>query len=108
MLVLSRKLNQRIKIGDSVVLTVVKIQGNVVRLGIEAPRTSMSSATSCSRTIAWERPGRPEPGPPAVRAHGTEVAGSYLDVPTRNFTWLINREVTRWPPRRLRTTRSTT
>jgi len=37
MLVLSRKLNQRIKIGDSVVLTVVKIQGNVVRLGIEAP-----------------------------------------------------------------------
>jgi carbon storage regulator len=37
MLVLSRKLNQRIVIGDSIVLTVVKIQGNIVRLGIEAP-----------------------------------------------------------------------
>ena len=37
MLVLSRKTSERIRIGDSVVLTVVKIAGNVVRLGIEAP-----------------------------------------------------------------------
>ena len=37
MLVLSRKLNERILIGDSIVLTVVKIQGGNVRLGIEAP-----------------------------------------------------------------------
>jgi carbon storage regulator len=37
MLVLSRKLNERILIGDSIVLTVVKIQGGSVRLGIEAP-----------------------------------------------------------------------
>jgi carbon storage regulator len=37
MLVLSRKLNERIMIGDSIVLTVVKIQGSHVRLGIEAP-----------------------------------------------------------------------
>jgi carbon storage regulator len=37
MLVLSRKTSQRIKIGDSIVITVVKIAGNVVRLGIEAP-----------------------------------------------------------------------
>jgi carbon storage regulator len=37
MLVLSRKDNQRIMIGDSIVLTVVKIQGSTVRLGIEAP-----------------------------------------------------------------------
>ena len=37
MLVLSRKDNQRIWIGNSIVLTVVKIQGGSVRLGIEAP-----------------------------------------------------------------------
>lgn len=37
MLVLSRKVNGRIRIGDDVVLTVVKIQGNKVRLGFEAP-----------------------------------------------------------------------
>ena len=37
MLVLTRKENQRIAIGKDVVLTVVKIKGGVVRLGIEAP-----------------------------------------------------------------------
>jgi len=37
MLVLSRKDIERIFIGDTIVVTVVKIQGGVVRLGIEAP-----------------------------------------------------------------------
>ena len=38
MLVLSRKSKQEIVIGDNVVITVLKIKGNTVRLGIEAPR----------------------------------------------------------------------
>jgi carbon storage regulator len=37
MLVLSRKIAERIRIGESIVLTVVRIQGSIVRLGIEAP-----------------------------------------------------------------------
>jgi carbon storage regulator len=37
MLVLSRKLGEKILIGDSIVLTVVKIDRNQIRLGIEAP-----------------------------------------------------------------------
>jgi carbon storage regulator len=37
MLVLTRKASERILIGNSIVLTVVKIQGGSVRLGIEAP-----------------------------------------------------------------------
>ncbi len=37
MLVLSRKLGEKIVIGDNIVLTVVKIDRNQVRLGIEAP-----------------------------------------------------------------------
>ena len=37
MLVLSRKESQRIKLGDSIVLTVVRVSGDKVRLGIEAP-----------------------------------------------------------------------
>jgi carbon storage regulator len=37
MLILSRKLNEQIVIGDGIVITVVAIRGGNVRLGIEAP-----------------------------------------------------------------------
>ena len=37
MLVLSRRESQRIKLGDSIVVTVVRVAGDSVRLGIEAP-----------------------------------------------------------------------
>jgi len=37
MLILSRKLNEQIMIGDQIVITVVAIRGGNVRLGIEAP-----------------------------------------------------------------------
>jgi carbon storage regulator len=37
MLVLSRKESQRIRLGDQIVITIVKISGDKVRVGIEAP-----------------------------------------------------------------------
>ncbi|MBL9084813.1 MAG: carbon storage regulator [Planctomycetales bacterium] len=37
MLVLSRKENERIRLGDSIVLTIVRVSGDKVRLGIQAP-----------------------------------------------------------------------
>ena len=37
MLVLSRKQTERIKLGDSIIVTVVRVSGDKVRLGIEAP-----------------------------------------------------------------------
>jgi len=37
MLVLSRKESQRIKVGESIVVTVVRLGRDKVRLGIEAP-----------------------------------------------------------------------
>ena len=37
MLVLSRKMSERILIGSEISITIVKIEGNQVRLGIEAP-----------------------------------------------------------------------
>ncbi|QDU30738.1 hypothetical protein ETAA8_58860 [Anatilimnocola aggregata] len=37
MLVLSRKEAERIRLGDSIVVTVVRVSGDKVRLGIDAP-----------------------------------------------------------------------
>ncbi|WP_254510811.1 carbon storage regulator [Anatilimnocola floriformis] len=37
MLVLSRKETERIRLGDSIVVTVVRVSGDKVRLGIDAP-----------------------------------------------------------------------
>jgi carbon storage regulator len=38
MLVLSRKINESIMVGDNVTIVVVEIRGDKVRLGIEAPK----------------------------------------------------------------------
>ena len=38
MLVLSRRQDERIVIGDQIVITIVEIRGDKVRLGIEVPR----------------------------------------------------------------------
>ena len=37
MLVLSRKESEKIRLGDEVILTVVRVSGDRVRLGIQAP-----------------------------------------------------------------------
>ena len=37
MLVLSRKESQRIRLGDNIVVTIVRVSGDRVRIGIEAP-----------------------------------------------------------------------
>lgn len=38
MLVLTRKLQEQIRIGDNITLTILRVKGNTVRVGIEAPR----------------------------------------------------------------------
>lgn len=38
MLVLTRKTQQQIQIGDDIVVTILQVKGNQVRVGIEAPR----------------------------------------------------------------------
>lgn len=38
MLVLSRKIQEQVRIGDNITLTILQIKGKTVRVGIEAPR----------------------------------------------------------------------
>jgi len=59
-LVLSRRQNERIRLGDSIVVTVVRVAGDRVRLGIEAP----SSVVVLRDELEAHAP----PGLPAPRA----------------------------------------
>ena len=59
MLVLSRKLNEKIVIDGGIVVTVVKIDRNQVRLGIEAPpnvRIFREEIASTDANASTERP----------------------------------------------------
>jgi carbon storage regulator len=38
MLVLTRRLNQSIKIGDNIEVTVIEVRGDQVRIGVSAPK----------------------------------------------------------------------
>jgi len=53
MLVLSRKLGESVRMGNGVRITVVKIDNNTVRIGIEAPE----DVSIQRQEIAFEVPG---------------------------------------------------
>lgn len=71
MLVLSRKERERIRLGDSIVLTVVQVSGDRVRIGVEAPADVLilrdelepHSRTQASAPVV----SGPPPGPPAAK-----------------------------------------
>jgi carbon storage regulator len=69
MLVLSRKRDERIVIGDNIVITVVDVRGDKVRLGIEAPsevpvhRQEVLDALRRSSAAAQSPPAAPPTSP---------------------------------------------
>jgi carbon storage regulator len=58
MLVLARKVGQQIRIGEAVVLRVLRLKGRCARIGIEAPRGVL-----VRREEARRRPAGPGPAP---------------------------------------------
>ena len=63
MLVLSRKESQRIRLGDQIVITIVKISGDKVRVGIEAPSNVLVLRDELEARTPAE-PGGAAPHPP--------------------------------------------
>jgi carbon storage regulator len=57
MLVLSRKKNERIVIGEHVRITVVDIRGDKVRIGIDAPKDVVVHRQEIADAIAREAQG---------------------------------------------------
>lgn len=39
MLILSRKTDQQIKIGDDITITIIEVRGEQVKIGVEAPKS---------------------------------------------------------------------
>ncbi|MBM4088876.1 MAG: carbon storage regulator [Planctomycetes bacterium] len=74
MLVLSRRESQRIRLGKSIVVTVVRVSGDKVRLGIEAPRDVLVLREELEphepgpHEPGPHEPGPHEPGPPELAA----------------------------------------
>lgn len=68
MLVLTRKLQETIKIGDDVTIYVLRVKGNTVRLGIDAPRQV--------RVIRGELEAKPAVGELSADAEQTPVIDS--------------------------------
>lgn len=57
MLVLTRKPDEQIRIGDDIVITIVRVKGNTIRVGIEAPKGV--------RVIRGELEGKPKESAPS-------------------------------------------
>lgn len=88
MLVLTRKLMEKLFIGDDICVTVVRLDGGQVRLGIEAPREvavvraelveerpaqRLKPAEACASAIRGPIPIRPElRAPSPALAHGID------------------------------------
>lgn len=73
MLVLSRKLSQQILIGSDISLTIVKIDRNQVRIGIEAPE----SVTILREELAAGRPHKGLALTAAAQARAEPSCGSH-------------------------------
>lgn len=72
MLVLTRKVQQQLMIGDQIRITVVRIKGNTVRLGIEAPRAMRVVRAELSSNAEPAKPG--SDAEPPLQSDGWKAA----------------------------------
>lgn len=84
MLVLSRKLNQAIMIGDDVRIVVVAVDRDTVKLGIEAPRTIPVHRSEVYEEI--QRTNRAAAGDAPEKTEGAKIVdlGKGRRPPTKN------------------------
>lgn len=82
MLILTRRIQESVKVGDEVTVTILAVKGNQVRIGVTAPKS-----VAVHRSEVYERiqAGAPHPGarvhllfaaetPPAASADSTHIA----------------------------------
>lgn len=71
MLILTRRTGETVMIGDDVTLTILGVQGNQVRIGINAPKNIAIHRKEIYLRIKNQQAGRSDPAEPArASAHG--------------------------------------
>jgi len=70
MLILSRKVNEKIMIGDDISVSIIEIRGDQVRIGVDAPKT-----VKVFRQEVFD----------AIKAENKAAAGSKTALPVVNF-----------------------
>jgi carbon storage regulator len=68
MLVLTRRAGQSVMVGDEVVITVLDVRGDVIRLGIEAPRSIQVHREEVYRELQAANREAASPSDTAVKA----------------------------------------
>jgi carbon storage regulator len=68
MLVLTRRPGESVMIGDEVVITVLEVRGDVIRLGIRAPRTIQVHREEVYRELQAANRAAASPSDDAVRS----------------------------------------
>ena len=71
MLILTRRIGESVMIGDDVSITVLRVKGNQVRLGVNAPRTVSVQREEIFERIKSEDPAS-EAAPPRIAPTGTD------------------------------------
>lgn len=66
MLVLSRRVGESVVVGDEVTITVLEVRGDVVRVGIAAPRTVTVHRAELLAELATENQSSASPSKDAV------------------------------------------
>jgi carbon storage regulator CsrA len=67
MLILTRQIDEKLRIGEEVSVTVISVSGQQVRLGIQAPRSVPVHREEVFRRISAERTQLPESPPIAEK-----------------------------------------
>ena len=73
MLVLSRKTNEQLLIGDGITITILGFRGQSIRIGIEAPPDAQIRRSEVAPLPHVPRPPRPQR--PRPRRHGDQNPG---------------------------------
>ena len=80
MLVLTRKLEEQIRIGDDITITILKVKGNTVRVGIEAPRAIRVVRGELPRHDQIDTPSSLNAAHPSVVAESSQTEENIMPV----------------------------